>query len=130
MAQQFKTPLFLLNFLKRQSKVETAMMESWIPLNGKTISVFRYLNRAEISGAVPRLRRLHEIHQEFDYNWYRARTDNARKWVIEQLDLIENAFQKASPVPANFKTVMDTVAEFKTEARLIRPPPEDPKKYH
>ncbi|CAG1966827.1 unnamed protein product [Fusarium graminearum] len=83
-----------------------------------------------ISGAVPRLRRLHEIHQEFDYNWYRARTDNARKWVIEQLDLIENAFQKASPVPANFKTVMDTVAEFKTEARLIRPPPEDPKKYH
>ncbi|WXC62912.1 hypothetical protein SNK03_008730 [Fusarium graminearum] len=95
-----------------------------------TISVFRYLNRAEISGAVPRLRRLHEIHQEFDYNWYRARTDNARKWVIEQLDLIENAFQKASPVPANYKTVMDTVAEFKTEARLIRPPPEDPKKYH
>ncbi|CAF3446147.1 unnamed protein product [Fusarium graminearum] len=83
-----------------------------------------------ISGAVPRLRRLHEIHQEFDYNWYLARTDNARKWVIEQLDLIENAFQKASPVPANFKTVMDTVAEFKTEARLIRPPPEDPKKYH
>ncbi|KAK6704883.1 hypothetical protein SNK05_008781 [Fusarium graminearum] len=83
-----------------------------------------------ISGAVPRLRRLHEIHQEFDYNWYRARTDNARKWVIEQLDLIENAFQKASPVPANYKTVMDTVAEFKTEARLIRPPPEDPKKYH
>ncbi|UZP44687.1 hypothetical protein NXS19_012499 [Fusarium pseudograminearum] len=113
-----------------------------------TISVFRYLNRAEvreqiqknrqgllaassqISGAVPRLKRLHEIHQEFDYNWYRARTDNARKWVIGQLDLIENAFQKASPVPANYKTVMDTVAEFKTEARLIKPPPEDPKKYH
>ncbi|PCD40766.1 hypothetical protein FGRA07_02037 [Fusarium graminearum] len=127
-----RSPFLLLdrNLNQRQSKVETAMMESWIPLNGKTISVFRYLNRAEISGAVPRLRRLHEIHQEFDYNWYRARTDNARKWVIEQLDLIENAFQKASPVPANYKTVMDTVAEFKTEARLIRPPPEDPKKYH
>ncbi|KAF0640140.1 hypothetical protein FPSE5266_04165 [Fusarium pseudograminearum] len=85
---------------------------------------------SQISGAVPRLKRLHEIHQEFDYNWYRARTDNARKWVIGQLDLIENAFQKASPVPANYKTVMDTVAEFKTEARLIKPPPEDPKKYH
>ncbi|XEU96396.1 hypothetical protein FSHL1_001681 [Fusarium sambucinum] len=83
-----------------------------------------------IEGAMPQFQRLHEIHQEFDYNWYLTRTDDARDWVIGQLDSIRDAFNNANPKPANYQTVMDAVKHFRSELKLIRPPPEDPKKYH
>ncbi|EEU36862.1 uncharacterized protein NECHADRAFT_26621, partial [Fusarium vanettenii 77-13-4] len=81
-----------------------------------------------ISRAVPQLARLHNIHREFDFNWYQQRTDRARQWVDERLAQISAAYSQASPQLANYQTVTAAVAQFRKELTHIKPPPKNPKK--
>ncbi|RSL80462.1 hypothetical protein CEP51_006553 [Fusarium floridanum] len=81
-----------------------------------------------ISRAVPQLARLHDIHREFDFNWYRERTNRARRWVDEQLTQISAAYSQVSRQHANHQTVTAAVAQFRYELKYIKPPPKNPKK--
>ncbi|KAF5576472.1 glycosyl hydrolase family 71 [Fusarium pseudocircinatum] len=115
----------------------------------QVIIVFRYMSTPEarqriqqnrrnlldasrrISANVPQLRLLHELHHEFDYNWYLHRTNRARAWVESQLDTITDQYEAANltPLTGNYQTVMDAVKQFRSEMKHIEPPPEDTNKY-
>ncbi|KAH7140198.1 hypothetical protein B0J13DRAFT_446879, partial [Dactylonectria estremocensis] len=82
-----------------------------------------------ISSAVPQLARLHQIHQEFDFDWYRTRTSTARDWVTSQLDQISAAYLSVSPQRPDYQVVTAAVASFRNELGYMLPPPEDTKKY-
>jgi hypothetical protein len=66
---------------------------------------------------------LHDIHREFDHNWYVTMTDEARNWVIGQLDQIEDAFNKANPSPGNYLAVIGAVKQLRGDVTYMQPPP-------
>ena len=76
-----------------------------------------------ISGLIPQLAMLHDIHREFDHNWYTARTDETRDWVVGQLDEIEDAFNQANPTPGNYLAVIGAVKQLRDDVTYMEPPP-------
>lgn len=111
------------------------------------ISVFRYINDDEalprvqanrrairaatrnIANTVPDLSRLHDLLQEFDYNWYRTRTRTARLWVAQRLIDISAAYSRADSggyTPANRAAVEAAVNSLFDDLEYMEPPPEDP----
>ncbi|KAF4472553.1 glycosyl hydrolase family 71 [Fusarium albosuccineum] len=110
----------------------------------QVILVFRYMNMPQarrqiqrnrqelltasrrISTTVSQLQALHDIHQEFDYNWYLARTNEARHWVESQLVQIATIYQQNGAGSTNYQAVMTAIGSLWNDVKYIKPPPEDP----
>ncbi|KAK5993960.1 hypothetical protein PT974_07398 [Cladobotryum mycophilum] len=111
----------------------------------EVISVFRYINdpsvllriqsnrRAlrtatqHISAAVPALRRLHDIHLEFDNNWYHSATQEARDWVLARMDEIQIRYHLAEQrgaTIANSNRVQAALRSFWNDLEHVTPPPD------
>lgn len=81
-----------------------------------------------ISLAVPDLSRLHDIHLEFDNNWYQTLTRQAYEWVQDRINQViarYDAVERQGTPAANSRRVRTVLARYSADLQTyIKPPPD------
>ncbi|KAH6714756.1 hypothetical protein BKA61DRAFT_575468 [Leptodontidium sp. MPI-SDFR-AT-0119] len=128
--------------LERAVETGTGEAELLNPLK-QVISVFKYINERRantvlhsnrqglldasetLSNEIPELVAFHAIHNEFDADWYEARTQRARNWVLNRiLDIIiaYNIAENNGHILANAQSVLLEMDLMFAQLSDIKPP--------